>query len=102
MRAFIAIDLPLDIKDAISKIQDKLKSALPKVNWVKPINLHLTLKFLGEISSKQLDDINQIIEETASQTNNFKIGFNTLGVFPDISCARITCVGIDEIPVKLK
>lgn len=102
MRAFIAIDLPLDIKDFISKIQDKLKSTLPKVSWVKPLNLHLTLKFLGEISAKQLDDINQIIEAIASKANCFKIECESLGVFPNLSRARIIWIGTEKIMPELK
>ena len=63
MRAFIAIDLPGKIKDSLAEIQGKLKTVLPKVNWVKPENLHFTLKFLGEISPGQLSNIEKIAEE---------------------------------------
>ncbi len=101
MRAFIAIELPSDIKDAISKIQDKLKTALPKVSWVKPPNLHLSLKFLGEISPEQLSDISKIAEEIANQSCVFKIGLETLGVFPDLARARIIWAGTNKMPWEL-
>jgi len=57
MRAFIAIVLPSGIKGAVSKIQGELKTTLPKISWTKPDNLHITLKFLGEISPQQLSNI---------------------------------------------
>jgi len=102
MRAFIAIDLPTEIKNNLSKIQDKLKTTLPKVSWVKPINLHLTLKFLGEISPKQLNDIRQVTTEIAKDTSSFKIELETLGVFPNTHSARIIWVGANQLPSELK
>ncbi|MFA4854491.1 MAG: RNA 2',3'-cyclic phosphodiesterase [Candidatus Omnitrophota bacterium] len=96
MRAFIAIELPASIKDALSKIQDELKAVLPKVNWVKPQNLHLTLKFLGEISPGQLDAIKHIITEVSQGTAVFKIKLDDLGVFPDLRQARTIWIGINQ------
>ncbi len=102
MRAFIAIELPSNIKNAISKMQDKLKANLPKVSWVKPENLHLTLKFLGEISPKQLENINQITAEIAKTITNFKIKLESLGAFPNMACARIIWIGTDQAPKALE
>ncbi|MDD5477159.1 MAG: RNA 2',3'-cyclic phosphodiesterase [Candidatus Omnitrophica bacterium] len=102
MRAFIAIDLPSNIKNAISKMQDKLNTSLPKVNWVAPVNLHLTLKFLGEISPKQLDSINQIISQTVKTITGFKIKLESLGAFPNEACARIIWIGTDQAPKALE
>ena len=102
MRAFIAIELPLVIKDTLSKIQDRLKITLPKISWVKPANLHLTLKFCGELSSKQLNDIKQLITEIAKSTINFKIKLETFGVFPNMHTARIIWIGTNQLPLELK
>ena len=102
MRAFIAIDLPSNIKNNLSRIQVKLKENLPEVNWVKLQNLHLTLKFLGEISTSQLNNIEQITQETIKTTSDFKIKLDTLGVFPNIHAARIIWIGTDQTPTELK
>ncbi|MDD5108044.1 MAG: RNA 2',3'-cyclic phosphodiesterase [Candidatus Omnitrophica bacterium] len=102
MRAFIAIELPSGIKNAISKIQYKLKTTLPKISWVKPTNLHLTLKFLGEITSKKLSDINQIITETTQVNTSFKIKLETVGIFPNITKAHIIWIGTEDAPETLK
>lgn len=101
MRAFIAIELPSEIKNAISKMQDKLKAGLPKVSWVAPVNLHLSLKFLGEISCEQLDNINQITAETVKTITGFKIKLDSPGVFPNLACARIIWIGADQAPKAL-
>jgi len=102
MRAFIAIELPPETKDVISKIQNKLKAALPKISWVKPVNIHLTLKFLGEISPKQLDNINQIVSAIVGTSASFKIKLETLGVFPNVARARIMWIGTDAMPPGLE
>jgi 2'-5' RNA ligase len=96
MRAFIAIDLPSNIKGEISKIQDKLKTNLARVNWIKAQNLHLTLKFLGQISPEQLDAVTRIITEISQTTVTFKIRLDDLGVFPNLHDARIIWVGIKQ------
>lgn len=101
MRAFIAIKLPSDIKNAISKMQDKLKAGLPEVSWVAPVNLHLSLKFLGEISPKQLENINQITAKTIETITGFKIKLESLGAFPNVACARIIWVGSGQAPKAL-
>jgi len=96
MRSFIAIDLPSNIKGEISKIQDKLKTNLARVHWIKAQNLHLTLKFLGQISLEQLDAIARIITEISQATVPFKIKLDDLGVFPDLHDARIIWTGIKQ------
>jgi len=102
MRAFIAIDLPVDIKNSLAGIQDKFKTTWPKVGWVKPSNLHLSLKFLGEISLNQLDQIQHIITEIIKPTAGFEIKLETLGVFPNLHAARIIWIGTNQLPAELK
>lgn len=129
MRAFIAIELPAEIKNTLSAIQEKLKiehlkllsnEILPSlrgrmstlrakvdnrresISWVNPQNLHLTLKFLGEISSKQLNEIKQVITEIAKTSFGFKIKLEAAGVFPNLHAARIIWIGDDQAPLELK
>jgi 2'-5' RNA ligase len=102
MRAFIAIKLPANIQDSLEKIQNQLKSALPKVNWVKPTNLHLSLKFLGDISLEQLTFTQQAISRISKTISPFEIKLETLGVFPDCRQARIIWLGTGQIPPELK
>jgi 2'-5' RNA ligase len=101
MRAFIAIELPIGIKNSLSKIQEKLATERLKVSWVKPHNLHLTLKFLGDIFPEQLSQIEQIITEITKTTSGFKVKLETLGVFPNLNAARIIWIGANQIPVEL-
>lgn len=48
MRTFIAIELPKNIRDSLTRLQEELKKSGADLNWAAPDNIHLTLKFLGE------------------------------------------------------
>lgn len=96
MRAFIAIELPKEIKDHLSRIQAQLRTAGADVRWVDPKNIHLTLKFLGEIDDKKKSDIIEIIEDTAKNNNQFLARICCAGAFPKISFPRVLWVGIQE------
>lgn len=96
MRTFIAIELPENIKTSLKNIQDELKKCGADVKWVEPENIHLTLKFLGEIEENQLEAINQAIEETAKNKPKYLITLSGLGVFPDLKRPRIIWIGIKD------
>jgi len=102
MRAFIAIKLPPEINASLIKLQHELKLTLPKISWVKPANLHLTLKFLGEISTEQLACAAQKIPEIIKGFSPFEIKLETLGVFPDLSRGRIIWIGSQTPDPELK
>jgi len=95
MRTFIAIELPKEIRDSLANLQDKLKSTGADVKWVEPDNIHLTLKFLGEIDDQKLDKITSILENIAKDKNSFHIFISSIGAFPRISSPRVIWVGID-------
>lgn len=102
MRAFIAIELPKEIKDALANLQSQLQSAGADAKWVAPQNLHLTLKFLGEINDKQLEKIAAVLEETAQRNRPFQLSINSLGAFPTASAPRVIWVGVDKGEAECK
>lgn len=101
LRAFIAIDLPPEIKQAISTATASLqKEAGRAVRWVAAENLHLTLKFLGEISAANLELLTQALRTEAGQHQPFQISVARLGYFPNARSPRVIWVGLD-IPPEL-
>ena len=63
MRLFIAIEPSKEVKDYIYNLESKLKSELPAtISWVAKKNLHLTLKFLGEIKEDKLGDLKKVLK----------------------------------------
>ncbi len=101
VRAFIAIALPDDTIQSIQELQNKLKSPRLKVRWVAPANIHLTLKFLGNISRSSIPNIQEEIEFAAIEIAPFKLGVAGLGVFPDTSRVQVVWAGINGELEKL-
>ncbi|MCX5707475.1 MAG: RNA 2',3'-cyclic phosphodiesterase [Candidatus Omnitrophica bacterium] len=96
MRAFIAIELPQEIKDVLAKLQAKLKLAGADVKWVEPKNIHLTLKFLGEIDEQAQKRITAKLEEISSAHQEFVISLSSCGAFPSINSPRVIWAGIEQ------
>ncbi|MFA5351315.1 MAG: RNA 2',3'-cyclic phosphodiesterase [Candidatus Omnitrophota bacterium] len=96
MRTFIAIELPQEIKEKLSELQARLKQSEADVKWVEPENIHLTLKFLGEIGEDKLPKIIEIIESTTQNTKQFRLSLSSLGAFPRVEFPRIIWIGINK------
>ena len=95
IRSFIAIELPREIKLAIASLQDKLKaSGGAPVRWVDPGNIHLALKFLGDIDTGITGRIAVALEEAARGTHPFKVEVSGLGVFPNPRRVQVVWVGL--------
>lgn len=94
MRTFIAIELSQEIKEYLTSLQNKLKISKADVRWVEPKNIHLTLKFLGEIDENKLGQISVTIEEVAKENNRFTLSLAKLGAFPNEKSPRIIWVGL--------
>lgn len=65
MRMFIAIELPEGTLELLAKIQNELKASGADVKWVEPQNIHLTLKFLGEVKEEKMEKIIHALKDTA-------------------------------------
>lgn len=93
MRCFIAVELPEEIKRELSKVQEQLKSEDIKATFVKPDILHFTLKFLGELSDEQVNQVKQVLSNVKFE--NFKVKLNNLGVFPTEQFIRVLWAAIE-------
>lgn len=96
IRTFIAIKLAPEIIANLSKLQGELRKIPAQVKWVKPENIHLTLKFLGHVTSEELEKIKIITSETRKPFAPFEISISGLGAFPSIKYPRVIWVGIDK------
>jgi len=95
MRAFIAIDLPENLKNKLKLLQEDLKRYDLEVKWVKPENIHLTLKFLGNIDERtQVPRIKDIINRVSSNTRFFEATLEGFGFFPNEKNPRVFFVKI--------
>jgi 2'-5' RNA ligase len=99
MRVFIAIDIDKQIRAGLSRLQKELISKTnfgkSDVKWVEPDNVHLTLKFLGEIKDEQAVDVCNIVKEVAGIHSSFELAVESVGCFGGRS-ARVLWVGLGE------
>lgn len=94
MRAFIAIALPPQVEAHLAGLEDKLKARPLKVRWVKPANVHLTLKFLGEIETDAVDAAVAAMALAAGTFSPIKLSVQGLGVFPGFRNPRVLWTGL--------
>ena len=104
MRSFVAIDLPQAIKTAISDEQHTLQAAahvtsgpMEDMKWTRPEGIHLTLKFLGEISVQQVTKVTEALAGLGS-FEPFVLEVKGFGFFPDSRRPRVLWVGVDASP----
>ena len=100
IRSFIAIDLPKHIQDPIDQVIRDLQASNPRtaVRWVPARNIHLTLKFLGEVSSNNLEILTKILQTEIPRHRCFEIKVGNLGAFPSIHRPRVIWIGIEAPP----
>jgi RNA 2',3'-cyclic 3'-phosphodiesterase len=96
MRAFIAIELPQSLKENIKHIQGALEKHIPNCKWIKPQNIHLTLKFLGEVDDRRIDEIKTVLERSANNFSVFTCNLKNIGFFPDQKAAQILFISTDN------
>jgi 2'-5' RNA ligase len=96
MRSFIAVNLPDSVKREIDDMTDRLRPSGPPARWVPGDNLHLTLKFLDEITSDQVPSIRQAIAQVSADVAPLDLRLNGFGIFPNEKKARIFWIGIEE------
>jgi 2'-5' RNA ligase len=96
MRTFIAVELPDEVRKNIVELINELKTVEAAVKWVEENNLHITMKFLGEVDNKKLDDLIELTTKAVSGKGSFKAKFQEVGAFP-----RVVWVGTAEGGDKL-
>ncbi len=95
IRAFIAIELPREIKQMLARLQNQLKSgSQAPVKWVNPDIIHLTLKFLGNIDSAITDKITAALQEATRGILPFHVKIGGVGVFPNPRRVQVVWIGL--------
>lgn len=94
MRTFIAIEIPDAVKAALSAMQRELQRAGADVSWTGPENFHLTLRFLGEVEEKRLEEVKRVCGNAAATVPPFTLHLNGTGVFPNFRQPRVLWAGL--------
>jgi RNA 2',3'-cyclic 3'-phosphodiesterase len=94
MRLFIAIEIPGEIKQKMADVQRRLRDTDVDVGWTRPEGIHLTLKFLGEITESKVPDIMGTLARALGGTGGFRLEIERVGTFPSPKNARVVWVGV--------
>jgi 2'-5' RNA ligase len=96
MRLFVAIDLPQNLKEELSRLTAKLKKCDCDAKWVEPQNLHLSFKFLGETSEDKIKSIEEILNTAAKKHKMLELNLENFGFFPNEKRPRVLFVTTDN------
>ena len=98
LRAFIAIALDAETRQAVSGVQQRLKRlpGAPHVKWVAPDSLHLTLKFIGDLDSRRAPEVLQAVRHACAGARPFQLTLHGLGAFPDLQRPNVVWAGVGD------
>ena len=93
MRVFIAVELPDDIRKALGDVQRQLQPLTDTARWVSPDSIHITLKFIGEVPDKRIEDIDAAL--TGLTWKPFTVTVHGVGFFPGTRSPRVFWAGME-------
>jgi 2'-5' RNA ligase len=95
LRVFIAVSIPEPVACFLRDVQARLQLPATDVRWLAVKNIHLTLKFLGDVDPSRVLDVAARMDDAAGQIPPFSLKARGAGVFPDLRRARVLWVGLD-------
>jgi 2'-5' RNA ligase len=95
-RVFVAIELDTASAGSIARLVQGLKAKLPDVRWSRPEQLHLTLKFIGEVDNRELPQFCQALREACAGIDAFSLELGGLGAFPKNKPPRVVWVAAED------
>jgi RNA 2',3'-cyclic 3'-phosphodiesterase len=93
MRVFIAVDLPNDIRRKLKELQRELRPLSNSARWVVPESIHITLKFLGEVPEKRIEEIDEALGGLTWKP--FTVSVHGVGFFPGARSPRVFWAGME-------
>ena len=92
----MAIGLPPRLKEEVEKAIAPFKKLNLDISWVKTANLHLTMKFLGEVDEKKVEEVIMVLEKPFGEREGFELDFKDFGVFPNSRKPRVVWIGVEK------
>lgn len=98
VRSFVAVPIPPEVRAGISSAAGALARELPEVRWSrKEENLHVTIKFLGQIEEERLPELALALEAALGSLPRFAVEVRGMGAFPSERAANVIWVGLDDV-----
>ncbi len=97
MRLFVALEIPSVVRENLSTLLKCLRAVSPQTRWVHPQNLHVTLKFVGEVQEPKVAAIRSALAGVRSY-QPATLDFRGLGFYPNDKHPRVLWTGIEASP----
>jgi 2'-5' RNA ligase len=96
MRTFIAVFPPPEVIDALDACLGRVRQKGDGVSWVRPQNLHYTLRFLGELDESRVEGACRAVRQVGAAATPFGMGLGAAGAFPNFRRPRVLWIGSEE------
>ena len=96
LRTFIAVEIDSQTKQKISDLIASLKKSNADVKWVTKDQMHLTLKFLGNIEQNKVQEISDVLKSIADNFKPFSISLSAIAGFPNLNRPKVIWLGIEK------
>ncbi len=96
LRAFVAIPVPRQVQEGLATALDRIRDSVPRksVRWVQPENIHLTLRFFGDVLASDVAPMQRALREAVRGVEPFILRLAEPGCFPDARSPRVLWVGL--------
>ncbi len=101
MRAFIAIELPDSVRVPLGELVSRLKKTGVRASWVCSDRMHLTLRFLGDVTEGHVAALSESMSEACHDASAFSLACEVLGAFPNLRKPGVVWAGIAPLEPDL-
>lgn len=95
VRTFIAVEVDEGVRSRAAKLIKQLRQSGADVTWVAPENMHLTVKFLGDVDYRDVYHVCRAVEECVAELEPFTVEIRGVGAFPSLERPRVIWLGVD-------
>jgi 2'-5' RNA ligase len=96
VRTFVCIEVPASIRERIGETQKQLRNIGSRVSWANTANIHLTMKFLGDVPVARLPKVFDAVDRAVIGVDEFEIEVGGTGCFPSPRRPRVLWIGIHQ------
>ena len=95
MRIFIALDIPPEVRARMNEYMERARTLAPEARWARVEGLHVTLKFVGEVSDARVQEMKTALASVKAAP--FAVRFESVGFFPNAKAARVFWAGVNGV-----
>lgn len=94
IRCFVAIEIPDRLQAILSEVQSEFRSKINRASWTRHGNFHMTLRFIGDVETGQIQEIDKTLQKSVDFLKPFSIEIGGIGAFPNMTRPRVLWIGL--------